>query len=251
MAHFYLLGKSLKHTFSPEYFNRKFNREGLTHHTYNILELEDLSLFPDWIKQQSNVGGFNVTIPYKCDIIPYLDALSGVAQKIGVVNTIEVIPINEGNFKLIGHNTDVYGFEREIRPLLKPWMERALILGDGASASTVKYVLEHIGLECQMLSRKNTPETLSWSEVNSYVLKHHHLIVNTTPIGQFPNVDELPELPLYALTEQHLVFDLIYNPERTLLLQKAHQHGAQIQNGFGMLQQQAEKSWQIWSASTL
>jgi shikimate dehydrogenase len=251
MAHFYLLGKSLKHSFSPAYFSKKFEQESLKHHTYSILELENVCLFPDWIKQKTDVGGLNVTLPYKRQIIPYLDELSGVAHKIGVVNTIELLPFSEGRFKLIGHNTDAYGFEREIRPLLKPWMDRALILGDGASATTVKYVLEHIGLECQMVSRKNTPEALCWSQVNSYVLKHHPLIINTTPIGQFPNVDEVPDLPLDAFTDQHLVFDLIYNPECTLLLQKAQQYGAQIQNGLGMLQQQAEKSWQIWSASAM
>lgn len=251
MAGFYLLGKSLKHSFSPEYFTKKFEQQDLSHHTYTILELEDISLFPAWIKQHTNLGGLNVTLPYKREIIPYLHELSGVAREIGVVNTIEIIPLDGGKLKLIGHNTDAYGFEREIRPLLKPWMERALILGDGASAYTVKHVLGQIGLECQMLSRKNTPETLSWSAVNSYVIKHHHLLVNTTPIGQFPNVDDAPALPFDALTSQHLVFDLIYNPAQTFLLKKAQQYGAQTQNGLGMLQQQAEKSWHIWAAPTL
>lgn len=250
MARFYLLGKTLKHSFSPEYFEKKFRKEGLIQHTYNLLEFEDISLFADWIKHQSDIGGLNVTIPYKREIIPYLHELSGVAKEIGVVNTIEILQIKDGKIKLIGHNTDVYGFEREIRPLLKPWMDRALILGDGASAATVKYVLEHIGVECQILSRKNAPDSLPWSALNTYFLKHHHLVVNTTPIGQYPNVDVAPELPFDGLTVNHLVFDLIYNPERTLLLEKAQHYGAQIQNGLGMLQQQAEKSWQIWSSST-
>ena len=249
MARFYVLGKVLRHSFSPGYFNNKFKQQGLTHHSYDLLELSDIALFTGWLNHQNDLGGINVTIPYKRQIIPYLDEVSGVAQEIGVVNTIEVIPLNDGSLKLIGHNTDAYGFEREIRPLLKPWMERALILGDGASAYTVKFVLERIGIECLMVSRKNTYETLNWSQVNNYVVKHHHLIVNTTPIGQFPDTNVAPDIPFDALSSQHLVFDLIYNPERTMLLEKAQHFGAQIQNGLGMLHQQAEKSWQIWSSN--
>jgi shikimate dehydrogenase len=252
MRRFALVGRNLPHTFSPKFFAQKFHLEQITDASYEAIELKSIDQIVAFVQQTQNLKGFNVTIPYKEEILPYLDALNGTAADISVVNTVKVSADNSGNthiagFKLEGFNTDSIGFSAEIRPLLKPGMDRALILGDGASAKTVEFVLNQIGIDCLKVSRKGTAETISWEELNDYVIKHHRLIVNTTPIGQFPNLSEQPVIPWENVSNQHLIFDLIYNPEQTAFLNSAALKGARIQNGMGMLRLQAEKSWEIWN----
>jgi shikimate dehydrogenase len=254
MRRFALVGRFLPHTFSPQYFAQKFHKEHITDALYEAVELKEIDEIVAFVQQTENLKGFNVTIPYKEALLPYLDLLHGSAEQISVVNTVKVTPDLSGNtkiagFRLDGFNTDAIGFSAEIRPLLRPGMDRALILGDGASAKTVEYVLHQIGIDCLKVSRKATLGTISWSELNDYVIKHHRLIVNTTPIGQFPSVLDQPHIPMKFVGEDHLFFDLIYNPEQTEFLKSALIKGARIQNGMGMLRLQAEKSWEIWNQS--
>lgn len=252
MREFALVGKHLPHTFSPAYFQHKFQVEGILDAHYQAIELHQIEDLVHFVEQSQNLKGFNVTIPYKEALLPYLDELHGAALETTVVNTVKVKKDNSGltkikGFRLDGYNTDAAGFSAEIRPLLRPGMERALILGDGASAKTVAYVLNLIGIDCLMVSRKNSEGSISWNNLNDYIIKHHTLIVNTTPIGQFPMINACPNLPWSAVGSTHLFFDLIYNPQETELLKEAFNRGARIQNGMGMLRLQAEKSWEIWN----
>lgn len=252
MRRFALVGRHLPHTFSPKFFAQKFHTEQITDALYEAVELMEIDQIVSFVQQTENLKGFNVTIPYKEEILPYLDVLQGMAADISVVNTVKVSADKSSNtivegFKLEGFNTDAIGFSAEIRPLLRPGMDRALILGDGASAKTVEFVLNQIGIECLKVSRKDTVGTISWEALNDYVIKHHKLIVNTTPIGQFPDLSAQPLIPWEAVSNQHLFFDLIYNPEQTEFLRSAEQKGARTQNGMGMLRLQAEKSWEIWN----
>lgn len=255
MRSFFLLGKSLNHSFSPAYFADKFRRLGIVDAAYSIAELPEIDAFPEWIAKQDSIAGINVTIPYKNTIIPYLDEISNEADSIGAVNTIAVRRKSNAsaglnpNFTLHGYNTDAPAFSAEIRPLLRPWMDTALILGNGGSAATVRYVLQKIGLKCITVSRNINDNMLQWGELNAPLVRHTKLIVNTTPLGQFPLTDDFPQLPLEALGLEHLIFDLIYNPVQTRLLQLAQAKGCMVQNGLGMLHLQAEKSWEIWNSA--
>jgi shikimate dehydrogenase len=252
MRQFALVGRNLLHTFSPTFFAQKFLKERISDAEYQAVSLSEISEISDFIQQTNQLKGFNVTIPYKEAIVPYLDNLHGAALETTVVNTVKVTVDHSGNtkqpgFRLDGYNTDAAGFSAEIRPLLRPGMERALILGDGASAKTVAYVLNLIGLDCLIVSRKSSQNSIAWEQLNDYIIKHHLLIVNTTPIGQFPNIDDCPTLPWQAVGSDHLFFDLIYNPSETQFLQQARLRNARSQNGMGMLRLQAEKSWEIWN----
>lgn len=212
---------------------------------YELFEIPSIEALPALLEAESDLFGLNVTIPYKSEIIPFLNSISPEAEAVAAVNTI-VIERGE-QLRLHGHNTDIAGFSGEIRPLLKPWMDRALILGDGASSRTVRYVLQQIGLDTLRVSRKGCDDGILWSELNEYVVQHHPLIVNTTPIGQFPAVDDCPPLPYSALSARHLLFDLVYNPDPSKFLQEGQRNGAQTQSGMGMLKLQADKSWALWS----
>ena len=254
MRSFFLLGKSLPHSYSPAYFAEKFKREGIFDATYSTAELPEIAFFSNWILAQKHVAGLNVTIPYKAAVIPFLDQLTDEARQIGAVNTIAIRTKSSlhttlyPTFELHGYNTDAPAFSAEIRPLLKPWMDTALILGDGGSAATVRFVLQKIGLNCITVSRKQNSNCMHWDDLSAPLLHHTKLIVNTTPLGQFPQFDEMPALPFDAIGSDHLLFDLIYNPSKTKLLQVAEERGCMVQNGLGMLHLQAEKSWQIWSS---
>ena len=242
-----LLGKSLKHSFSADYFREKWSALNLGELEYHLFEIPNISLLPELIAQQTSLRGMNVTIPYKTEVIPLLHSISPQAEAVQAVNTLV---FERGSaIRIHGYNTDIDGFSGEIRPLLKPWMDRALILGDGASSRTVRYVLQQIGLETLRVSRKGCEDGLLWSELNEYVIKHHPLIVNTTPIGQFPAIDEYPQLPYHALSKAHLLFDLVYNPNPSRFLSEGAKHGAKTQSGLGMLKLQADKSWEIWSTT--
>ena len=238
---FGLVGASLGHSFSKKYFSEKFDKEALN---YDYLNFE-LKCIED-IKPlllRNDLGGLNVTIPYKESVISFLDEITEQAQRIGAVNTIQFI-----NGKTIGHNTDVFGFKQLIKPFFESQHERAIILGTGGAAKAVAFVLEEIGASVIYISRNpKTENEFAYSDMNAQMLDSCKLIVNTTPIGTFPNINDCPNIPFEFLTPKHLVVDLIYNPEKTKFLQESAKMGAWIINGKTMLEQQAEKSWEIWN----
>lgn len=243
MKQYGLIGKKLAHSFSKNYFTEKFNKENVDA-TYANFEIDEISKFPDILKNNPNLIGLNVTIPYKETIIPFLDALDETAKKIGAVNTIKIDTVTK---KTKGYNTDVYGFKQSIKPFLENQHQRALILGTGGAAKAVKFVLDELGISTIYVSRNPKKETeLAYQDVSASILQTHLLIINTTPLGMLPNMNEKPSINYKALTNQHLLFDLIYNPTETLFLKEGKIRNAQTVNGLSMLKLQAEKAWEIW-----
>lgn len=243
-----LIGYPLTHSFSARYFAEKFDKEGIEGFSYENFEIPTIEDFPDVIKNNPEVVGLNVTIPYKEQIIPYLDELDDEAREIGAVNTIRVIRTEDG-VKLKGYNTDIYGFRETLKPLLKMNHYKALILGTGGAAKAVEYVLKKIGLDVLYVSRNPSSEKeKSYDELNDVAVKNFPVIVNSTPLGMHPKVGVCPDLPYKDLTEDNLLYDLIYNPAETLFMKKGAEQGAITQNGLGMLKLQAEKAWEIWNS---
>lgn len=239
---FGLVGRNISYSFSQDYFNQKFKALGLIDHSYENFDLLHIEEFQPLIKSQEKLKGLNVTIPYKEAVIPYLDKLSKKAQKIGAVNTIK---LTKNGWK--GYNTDVYGFEKSIKPYLNAHQKNALILGTGGASKAVAFALKEMGIAITFVSRNAKGNQLSYSDIDQEVLKKHTIIVNCTPMGTFPEIQNKPNLPYRFLTKDHLLFDLIYNPEKTAFLKAGEKHGAAILNGFRMLQLQAEKAWEIWN----
>lgn len=245
MKLFGLIGKTLKHSFSKKYFGEKFESEGINECKYELYELESIEKFTDLIQStKSELAGLNVTIPYKKEVMVYLDELDDNAAAIDAVNTIKVLP--DGNLK--GYNTDYFGFRRS----LEKWNTegvKALILGTGGASNAVRKVLSDLNISYTMVSRSKSDNNLSYEEIlqNPGILAENHLIINTTPLGTFPEVNSKPDLPYQQLTEHHMLFDLVYNPEVTAFLNEGKMRGAQIQNGYDMLVGQAEASWEIWN----
>ena len=243
MINFGLIGKSLSHSFSRSYFEKKFIENELNDHFYKNFELETIEQFSNALKTQ-NLKGLNVTNPYKESIIPFLDELSIEAQEIGAVNCINIV-----NGKTIGYNTDAYGFGQSIKPFLDTTHGRALILGTGGASKAVAYALKKIGVEVFFAtsSNKKNTNTFFYDEINEGMMSAFKLIINTTPLGLYPNINEAPALPYHLFTDKHLAYDLIYNPEQTLFLKQAKEKGAVTINGLSMLHLQAQKSWEIWN----
>lgn len=237
---FGLIGKTLSHSFSRSYFEEKFKRLGLDC-SYVNFEIEHINQFPDLLKNNDGLKGLNVTIPYKERIIPYVDRLSVSAESVGAVNTIEFV-----DGKLIGHNTDVLGFSESLTPLLESGHQRALILGTGGASKAIRFVLDQLKIEWQLVSRTPSEGQISYGEA-SELLGQIPLVINTTPLGTFPDVDQCPPLELNNAGSGHLFYDLIYNPAESLLLKQAREKGAKTKNGLEMLQIQAERAWEIWN----
>jgi len=236
---FGLLGKTLKHSFSKTFFEEMFKKNGI-YAEYENYELDSVEKIPELLSQ--NLSGLNVTIPYKEAVLEFLGELSKEAKEIGAVNCIQFI-----KGKTIGHNTDIYGFHQLIKPYLKSQHQQALILGTGGSAKAVAYVLKKIGVKTVFISRNpKTNDEFHYSEINNYMINSCKLIVNCTPVGMFPHTQEVPNFPFKYLTQEHLVIDLIYNPLKTVFLQKSETMNVQILNGHTMLVQQALKTWDIW-----
>jgi shikimate dehydrogenase len=242
MKQFGLIGKQLSHSFSPAFFADYFQKQGIDAH-YARCELQEITDFPTLIKNQV-FGGLNVTIPYKTSIIPYLDELDPLAAEIQAVN---VIAFENGKIK--GYNTDVYGFQQSIKPFLTFHHERALIFGTGGASKAVAHVFKSLGIDVIFVSQ--TESTLSnhftYADVNEHMIAACKVIVNCTPLGMFPDVDSAVELPYASLNEEHLLIDLVYNPEETSFMKQGRAHGATAMNGLSMLQHQALKSWEIWN----
>ena len=239
---FGLVGKSLTHSFSKDYFNSKFKELDIDAN-YTNFELENINQIKG-VLSTPNLLGLNVTIPYKESIIPFLDEIDDVAKQVGAVNTIQ---LKDGKTK--GFNTDVFGFKQMIKPFFKSHHHRAIILGTGGASKAVDYVLRDLGCDPIFISRHPVNENeFRYEDINEIMINACPIIVNTTPVGTFPNVNEMPNVPTKFLTEKSLVIDLIYNPKETLLLKKAKQKNAWTLNGLTMLHQQAEKAWGIWNS---
>lgn len=246
---FGLIGFPLEHSFSKKYFSEKFLRENLSDCIYENFPIEFISELPSLIKSHPDLRGLNVTIPYKEQVIPFLDELDETAGKVGAVNTIK---IEEGSTtggagKLKGFNTDVFGFMQSIMKLLQPIHTSSLILGTGGSSKAVAFGLKKMGIEFDFVSRNPDEKELRYEDLNKDVIRHYKIIINSTPLGLFPNAENFPPIPYEFITSSHLLFDLIYNPEETVFLQKGRERGALIKNGLEMLQLQADKSWEIWN----
>ena len=242
MRKFGLIGRNISYSFSRKYFSNKFEREGIAA-TYENFDLQEIEAFPKVISGNSNLKGLNVTIPYKEAIFPFLDNLDPVAEEIGAVNTIKIS--EEG--KLTGYNTDFYGFAEAIKPYLKPHHNKALVLGTGGASKAVNYALNSLKIHTTFVSRSASKNDIFYEDLSAEVLEENTVIVNTTPLGTFPKTEEFPALPVQHLSSCHLLFDLIYNPPKTTLMQMAEDRGATVLNGQKMLELQAEKAWEIWN----
>jgi len=237
-----LLGKNISYSFSKKYFTSKFTNDNITDAVYQNFDINSLSEFKKIIKETPNLKGLNVTIPYKETIFPYLDKVSGKAVRIGAVNTIRIT--KKG--KLKGYNTDAYGFKKSLQPLLKKHHKKALILGTGGASKAVAYALKKMHISYQFVSRTKS-NNFSYQSLTSAVISEHQIIINCTPLGTHPNINECPNIPYESITNQHLLYDLVYNPTETLFLKKGKKNGATTTNGEQMLVLQAKKSWEIWN----
>ena len=243
---FGLLGKNISYSFSRGYFAEKFELLGLNKHEYKNFDIQDIAGFSSIIKDETCLKGINVTIPYKEEVMQYLDIIDDTAKAIGAVNTIKFT--KRGNLK--GYNTDVVGFENSISPYFKSHHKFALILGTGGASKAIAYALKKNKIQYKFVSRKPSgKEEISYDDLTKEVLNKYHIIVNCTPIGTSPEIHLSPNIPYQFLSGKHLLFDLIYNPEISAFLAKGKQQGASIKNGFEMLEMQAEESWRIWNES--
>ena len=242
-SRFGLVGKNISYSFSKGYFTQKFKELELDHHSYENFDLVAIEDFQELIQLNKNLKGLNVTIPYKEVVIPYLDKLNPKAEKIGAVNTIKFT--KKG---LKGFNTDIYGFKKSIKPFLKKRHKTALILGTGGASKAVAFVFSELGIKYKYVSRNPKKKQLGYTDLNDEVLKKYTVLINCTPQGTFPNIEDKPAIPYQFITKKHLLFDLIYNPEKTAFLQEGEKQGAAICNGLRMLELQAEKAWAIWNS---
>ena len=241
-----LIGYPLRHSFSIGYFNEKFKAENIDAEYINF-EISNIGKFIEVIEENPNLCGLNVTIPYKEQVIPFLDELDKDTAKIGAVNVIKIVRLPKGKVKLIGYNSDVIGFTQSIEPLLQPHHKKALILGTGGASKAVYHGLRNLGIESTFVSRtKKDKKFLTYEELAPDVMASHTVIVNTTPVGMFPKVDFCPDIPYGQLTPDHLLYDLLYNPNETLFMKKGRTQGAVTKNGLEMLLLQAFAAWEIW-----
>lgn len=245
-----LIGYPLIHSFSKTYFNQKFGAEHINARYVNF-EIASVDVFPSLLEETPMMSGMNVTIPYKEKIIPYLDELDALAVRAGAVNVIKIIPDRKGkhgNRRLIGYNSDVQGFTDSIRPLINDDRHKALVLGTGGAAKAVCVGLDMLGVKARLVSRTKKEGVLTYDELTPEIVAEHKVIVNTTPLGMYPHVDEAPAIPYEGIGKEHLCYDLLYNPDVTLFMRKAQAHGAEVKNGLEMLLLQAFLSWEIWNS---
>lgn len=259
MKKYGLIGHPLTHSFSKKYFTDKFSNEGLDNYQYDLYPLLNLSDLPELINSIPNLCGLNVTVPHKIGVMYYLDKVDPAAKEIGAVNCIRIVnhqPVEaffSGEFssmkvRLEGFNTDAFAFEESLKPLLKKYHQKALILGTGGASRAVAYVLNKLGISYRTVSRRAIAKQLSYKKLNQEILKENLLIINTTPLGTFPKIEECPDIPYEYLGNKHLLYDLVYNPAETEFLKRGKLRGAAIKNGLEMLHMQAEKSWEIWNS---
>ena len=241
---FGLVGKNIAYSFSRAHFTAKFDKEQKVDHQYVNYDIEDISAFESILSKPPVPSGLNVTIPYKKAVIPYLDKLSEEAEAIQAVNTV----VWEGSGKIVGHNTDHYGFEKALLEKMENQPNSALILGTGGASGAIKFVLEKMGCTFQFVSRSPNKKQLSYDQLTKDLIQNTDLIVNTTPVGTYPDITVAPPIPYKFLDTRHFLFDLIYNPEQTRFLKEGKKRGAKTSNGYAMLVFQAEKSWELWNS---
>jgi shikimate dehydrogenase len=242
MRRFGLIGKTLKHSFSKNYFTKKFSDNAINDCSYDLFELQSIDDFPQLLQSIPELHGLNVTIPYKETVLTYLHHLDPVVEEMGACNCIS---INEG--RLTGYNTDYIGFRDTIAPLLKPLHNQALVLGTGGASKAVVYALKKLGITTKLVSREKGKADFVYEELTEEVMAAYRLIVNTTPLGTYPDIDAAAPIPYYLLSPNHFLFDLVYNPSQTLFLKQGAMQGAQTANGENMLVLQAEAAWEIWN----
>lgn len=239
---FGLLGKNISYSFSQKYFSEKFTKEELTNCSYQNFDIQSINEIQNVLEQTPYLKGLNVTIPYKEEVIHFLDKVNGKATRIGAVNTIKI----SKKGKLKGYNTDEYGFRKSILPYLKKHHKKALILGTGGASKAIAYALNKLNISYQFVSRKEGSEFV-YNSLTPEIIKEHKIIINCTPLGTFPNTEAYPNIPYSGISKEHLLYDLIYNPSETSFLKKGKEQGATVCNGLLMLELQAKKAWEIWN----
>jgi shikimate dehydrogenase len=240
---FGLVGLNISYSFSAGYFKEKFEKLGLKHASYRNFDIQEIDSLYDIIATTEGLRGLNVTIPYKEEVIPLLNKISKTAKKIGAVNTITVS--KKGKTK--GYNTDWYGFKKALKRLLKKHHVKALILGTGGAGKAVAFALRDLKIEYDFVSRTGTEVIFAYTDLSQEVFEEYQIIINTSPLGTHPNIEACPPLDYSLFTENHIAFDLVYNPAETTFLKHAKQNGATVKNGYDMLVYQAEKAWKIWN----
>lgn len=247
MKTFGLIGFPLSHSFSKKYFTEKFEQENINDCQYELFPMENANDMQQLLVDIPSLCGINVTIPHKVNVLPFLNELDEAAAKIAAVNCIDIKTV-DGKRYLKGYNTDAYGFEESLKPLLKEHHQKALVFGDGGAAKAVKYVLEKLNITYKVVVRKPTEGAILYDDITDAILANHTILINTTPLGMSPNVSTCPAIDYAQLTSQHLAYDLVYNPLETVFLKTAVAQGATVKNGLEMLHLQAEKAWQIWNS---
>jgi len=235
-----LIGKSLKHSFSKSYFEAKFQKENIKNCVYELFELNEINEIYHLLNR-SEIKGLNVTIPYKTSVLPFCDIIDENALNIGAANVLF-----KNNGKLEAHNTDYIGFEKSLLPLLNPEIKNAMILGNGGAAKAIIYALQNLNINIIIVGRN---EAVKYTDIDKSMIENHRLIINCTPLGTFPNEAEKPAIPYAFLNENHILYDLVYNPELTAFLKEGKAKNCTIKNGLEMLKIQAEASWKIWNKS--
>lgn len=249
MKTFGLIGHRLGYSFSRNFFTEKFAKENLLEHEYVNFELDSIDEFPGIFNGDKNICGLNCTIPYKQQIMQFLDEIDPEAAQIGAVNTVKITS-KDGKRHLKGFNTDIYGFENSLRPMLGAKHKKALILGTGGASKAIKHILNKLQIEFVSASIEEElfEKEIRYSQITDELLKEYLIIIQATPLGTFPNVDNCPDIPYQSITADHVLFDLVYNPEETLFLKKGKAQGAKTKNGLEMLHLQAIRAWEIWNA---
>lgn len=246
MKHLGLIGYPLSHSFSVKYFSEKFSREGISEFEYLNYPIQSVQELKPMIEEKEDLIGLNVTIPHKEAVMPLLDEIDPEAAEIGAVNTIRIMR-SSGKIHLKGYNSDAYGFRESLLPLLGASHQNALVLGTGGASKAITHVLEQLGISYQYVSRTPAKDQLHYLDLCYSVIKKHTLIINTTPLGTYPNTSAFPNIPYDLVTSGHILYDLVYNPPETEFLRFGKQKGATVMNGHEMLILQAEKSWEIWN----
>ncbi len=244
-----LIGYRLGYSFSKGFFTEKFEKENLAEHEYVNFELDSIAEFPEIFKSNDHIAGLNCTIPYKQQIMPYLDEIDEEAAKVGAINTVKIIREGE-NIKLKGFNTDIYGFENSLKPMLNEKHKKALILGTGGASKAIKYILEKLGLDylSASIEEELKEKEIRYEQIDEALLSEYLVVINATPLGTFPKVDACANIPYNFVGPDHVLFDLVYNPEETLFMKKGKEQGAAVKNGLEMLHGQALKAWEIWNS---
>lgn len=241
-----LIGYPLSHSFSKRYFQEKFLKQGIQGYEYELYSLESISLFPELLNKETHLVGLNVTIPYKQSILPYLDELSQAAQQIGAVNTILI-----KNGKKIGYNTDYIGFQESLISFVGDQLSKiqALVLGTGGASKAVQEALKSLQIPFLLVSREASDLAICYQNLQAKHLQEHLLIINTTPLGMYPDTEKFPDIPYEAISKEHFLYDLVYNPAETIFLKKGKEKSAKTKNGLEMLYLQAEAAWKIWQGN--